>query len=214
MAGPKRRGLIDFDIAGSILPGSIITSVQLKLFLAQAAGSGGMNSGFPTQVIDLHALTDSWGEGTTEAGVTNIGTNGSGDLANDGDATWSSRFYSATTPTPWTAAGGDYVSTVSSMMTITRTVNAGFTWPSTTQLVSDVQAWLDSPSSNFGWELINEDETTVATFRAFYTRETADTTLRPQLIVNFTPAAVPEPSTLVLASLGVVTLWGIRRSVR
>jgi hypothetical protein len=53
-------------------------------------------------------------------------------------------------------------------------------------MVSDAQGWLDNPSSNFGWILVNEDETDTRTFRAYYSRETATATWHPQLQVTYT----------------------------
>src|SRR5262245_15685075 len=47
-----RRGLIDFDIAGSIPAGSTINNVQLTLFLAQVAGTDST-----PRTIELHQLT-------------------------------------------------------------------------------------------------------------------------------------------------------------
>jgi hypothetical protein len=58
-----RRGLIEFDIAGSIPAGSTINSVQLTLFLAQMAGA---DTGDRT--IELHRLTADWGQGVTGLG--------------------------------------------------------------------------------------------------------------------------------------------------
>src|SRR5262245_29943265 len=57
--GLLRRGVLSFDVAGSIPTGSTITSVSLVLQLTQ--------TNIPTQTIDLHRLTGDWGEGTSIA---------------------------------------------------------------------------------------------------------------------------------------------------
>src|SRR5262249_4693397 len=153
---------IDFDIAGSGIPvGATIQSVQLTLVLGQVAGSGGGGGGgAPT--IDLLPLTADWGEGTAQSAgvpVDNIGGQGQGAPAVGGDATWNARFYSPTTPTLWGTPGGDFSPTASASLTIVgTTTGVPYTWGSTAGMVSDVQGWLNSPASNFGWILKNEDE--------------------------------------------------------
>ncbi len=191
-----RRGLIDFDISGNIPIGATITGVQLTLFLGQVAGTDST-----PRTIGLYKLADDWGEGTTGAGQA-IGGTGQGFPANPGDATWNARFFPGT---PWATAGGDHAATASATTTVTSVINAPYTWLSTPALVSDVQGWLNTPATNFGWELINLDETTATDFRAFYTREFNDPTLRPELQITFTPAAAtaPEPASMVLLPLGM-----------
>ena len=81
-----RRALVKFDAASSVSAGSMITDVQLKLFLGQVAG----NQTAGTATISLHRLTADWGEATTGAGTPIPGA-GQGFPALDGDATWASR---------------------------------------------------------------------------------------------------------------------------
>jgi hypothetical protein len=193
-----RRGLIEFDISGNIPIGSTITSVQLTLFLGQVAGTDST-----PRTIGLYKLAADWGEGTTGAGQT-IGGTGQGFAANPGDATWNARFFPGTL---WATQGGDHAAAPSATATVNSVINAPNTWLSTPGLVSDVQGWLNAPSSNFGWELINLDETTPTDFRAFYTREFSDATLRPQLQITFdAPATVPEPTSMLLLPLGMFGL--------
>ena len=59
-------------------------------------------------------------------------------------------------------------------------------------MASDVQAWVDSPSSNFGWILIGI-ETTPVTTKRFITRNHPDPNVRPSLVVNYTPPAACTP---------------------
>jgi hypothetical protein len=190
--GSPRRALLDFDVAGNVPAGSTITSVQLTLVLQGVAGTDAT-----PRTIGLHSLLANWGEGTTGSGMGGGGT-GQGFPANPGDATWSSNFFGTST---WTNAGGDFSATASASAVVTQTLDSAYTWGSTAALVSDVQNWLDSPSSNFGWLLLG-DETGTQTFRQFYTKEEANPAFRPALEIDFTPAAsVPEPSTLVLAAI-------------
>ncbi|HVU86195.1 MAG TPA: DNRLRE domain-containing protein [Pirellulales bacterium] len=198
-ASSPRRGLIEFNVAGNIPAGSTITSVQLVLFLGQVAGSGGGGGGGGGTSIGLHDVLKAWGEGTAGSGNTSIGGTGQGFAAGTGDATWNA---SAFPSTLWTNPGGDFAAASSATIAIGTTLNAANTWGSTAAMVADVQSWLDNPSGNFGWELVNTNETSPTTFSAFWTKEAVTADLRPQLIVNYTPA--PEPSTVVLLVVGCV----------
>ncbi|WP_156912880.1 hypothetical protein [Methylocaldum szegediense] len=56
-------------------------------------------------------------------------------------------------------------------------------------MVSDVQAWLNSPSTNYGWILVNDDESSQKTFRAFYSKEAEANSVGtgPILEIDYTP---------------------------
>src|SRR5215210_3008280 len=55
--GSRRRGLIAFDVAGSVPAGSVVTSAQLTMYL-------GNTSNETAATIELHKVTRDWGEGT------------------------------------------------------------------------------------------------------------------------------------------------------
>jgi len=200
-----RRGLIDFDIAGSIPAGSTINSVQMTLFLNSVAGG---STASPT--IHLYRVSDDWGEGTAGSSVNGAGGVGQGLAAGEGDATWNARHFSATTPTLWNMAGGDFAPSDSAALTIVgTTLNAPYTWQSTPAMVADVQSWLNDSSTNFGW-LLRSDEGSASSVRGFWTREAARTgqnAFVPQLRVTYT--AVPEPGAVSLLIVGC--LLGTRR---
>jgi hypothetical protein len=62
-----------------------------------------------------------------------------------------------------------------------------------------VQSWLHDPSTNFGWMLKSDQETSPSTVRGFWTREaarTGQTAFMPQLQISYTP--VPEPGAVTL----------------
>ena len=201
------RALIAFDLS-SIPPGSTITNVQLVLTLAQVAGSGGGGGGMiaQTATIGLFPLTQNWGEGTVESNAVGIGGTGQGGPANPGDATWNAAFYEQTL---WNNPGGDHVSNASVSLFMDSNIQGTvYTYPSTSQTVADVQGWLNNPATNFGWELINANETSQRTFFAFYSREWStfpggNASQEPALQVTFTPPSqVPVP---IGASLGAFT---------
>ena len=170
-ANSIRRGLIAFDFAGSIPAGSIVVSATLRLDLSQTT--------LGPQPVELHRLTANWGEGTSNA--TTMG-GGMGAPATPGDATWIHRFYNTTF---WAAPGGDFVVTASATTTVGSVVGF-YTWGPTAGMVADVQTWLDTPATNFGWLLLG-NETTTTTAKRFNTREHSDPTTRPALIVEYVP---------------------------
>src|SRR4030067_3482017 len=57
-------------------------------------------------------------------------------------------------------------------------------------LVADVQSWVDTPASNFGW-LMKDDETTTTTARKYYSREGFTP---PKLKIDYTPASTDVPT--------------------
>ena len=184
-----RRSLIAFDIADNIPAGATITDVQLTLFLGQVAGSG-MGGGGGNSTIELHRALADWNEGTTQQQNPpndSFATLGQGAPAASGDATWNARMFPNTL---WTNPGGDFVATPSATLSVGAVLNAPYVWESTASLVSDVQQWLSAPAINFGWELVNADETTARNFRAFYSRDTATAALHPQLQITYTDANI------------------------
>ena len=162
--GTLRRGLIRFDTS-TIPPGSVITSVQLKLYMS-ATQSGAFN-------ISLHRALESWGEGASFA------FGGGGAPAQPGDATWVNRFYPGQ---PWTTPGGVYDSVASATKSVSGI--AWYTWTSSTRLVSDVQGWVTTPTNNWGW-LVLGNETTLQSVKRFDSRNSKVN--NPQLIVTYNP---------------------------
>lgn len=188
-----RRGLIEFDVASAVPAGATITGVDLTMYLGQASGASGV------QTIDLHRLTADWGEGTAGNFTTSISGTGTGSPASAGDATWNQRFYQQTN---WTAPGavGDFVSTISGSADVAATVDTAYTWLSTSAMVSDVQGWLDHPTTNDGWILLNHSEGVQQTVKAFYSRDateknSAEEPLPPEwhptLDITYTLASLP-----------------------
>jgi hypothetical protein len=210
-ATSPRRALISFDLSG-IPAGATITGVQLTLTVGQIAGSGG-SGGISTRTIGLFAITSPWGEGTVQSGSTSIGGTGQGFTANPGDATWNSAFNQQIA---WQNPGGDFNSTASASLTLTNaTPGTSFTWLSTSQLVADVQGWLTDPSKNYGWELINADETDATTFDAFYSREALSVpgvtaSQLPSLQITYTASTVPEPACSALMATALLGMAAAR----
>jgi spore coat protein A, manganese oxidase len=170
--GELRRGVLAFDIAGNVPPGSTITSVTLTLNMSRTPSS-------TARTVELHKLLADWGEGTSVAS----GQEGQGAPATTNDATWRHRFYSAIF---WTTQGGDFSGTVSASQSVG--APGSYIW-SSAQMVADVQSWLDNPTINFGW-LVQGDESGIATAKRFDTRESASP---PVLTIQYT-APTPSPT--------------------
>ncbi|MEK6701879.1 MAG: DNRLRE domain-containing protein [Planctomycetota bacterium] len=168
-----QRGLVRFDLS-QIPPGSTIVSASVTMYMVRG-GSGASN---PT--VGLYRLLASWGEGESES------SGGSGANSLPGDANWHKRFYP---DIPWTNEGGDFDATVSSSRGVSRT--AGYnTWASTGRMVSDVTGWVNSPATNFGW-LIRNNESTRGSARQFVSRESTSVETRPSLRVEYVPCIAP-----------------------
>lgn len=167
---PVRRIMLGFDVASAIPVGSVVQSVQLKLFMSKTV-VGNMS-------FNLHRLTTGWNEGPS------VGQSGNGAVALTGDSTWKHTFWNNQF---WTTPGGDFVATSSASATIGNT-QMYYTWGSTATLVSDVQSWVDNPLADFGW-ILRGPETGVSA-KKFESRESL-VAFRPNLIITFTP---PPPT--------------------
>lgn len=166
----ERRALVSFDLSG-IPQGSTVTSVSLKLHVSEARPGSG------TPEFSVHRVLSAWGEGASDAGL----PGGGGILAEAGDTTWTKRSYP---DVMWNFAGGDFDGVASG------TANAGdpetdCVFASTPGLVADVQSWLTTPNTNFGWILVGPG--TNATARRFLSRESSVPANRPTLTVTYTP---------------------------
>lgn len=162
-----RRALLYFAIADSLPAGAVIDSVEFTLHLSRTI--------VPLRTMTIHTLTADWGEGTSNAD----GLEGTGIHAQPGDATWTHRFYNTTN---WTTPGGDFVALAVSSRGVS---GVGFyTWKSAA-LATDVQSWLDTPATNFGWILIG-DETASVSAKRFDSREHPVPTNRPKLTIYYT----------------------------
>jgi hypothetical protein len=180
-----RRGLVYFDIAGNVPAGSTITSVAVMMNLTQTIAG--------TKEIGLHRILADWGTGLSDP----PGGEGNGAFALENDCTWAYRFYSETTPelSPmWASPGGDF-SPVASVSTLVGSDFGTYTWVSTAASVTDVQDWLDTPASNFGWMVINTDEVTPSTAKRFNSSENSSAATRPRIMITFDPpSATPCPA--------------------
>lgn len=166
--GSVMRVLVAFDVAGKVPPGARLTAVRLRLNLSKANSNS-------AQTIGLHRVLADWGEGSTVAS----GGGGGGGPASTGGATWLHTF----APGQWWSSPGGDLEAASSASIDVEGIRA-YEWGSTDQMVADVQAWLDNPSSNHGWLLTGNDN--AAMVKRFDTRENASAANRPSLTLTLT----------------------------
>jgi spore coat protein A len=170
-----RRAVLEFDVAGNVPAGATIDSVQLTLYCDKVGTNTAYN-------VTLHRVTSEWGEGTSNTGNSQQGR---GEPATTNDATWRHTFYSTQL---WSTPGGDYSLTASATRSVGNT--GSYTWGSTSGMVSDVQAWLNTPSQNHGWIVLSNESGTLQTTKRFATRENGTVNNRPKLVVNYTPQTI------------------------
>jgi hypothetical protein len=173
--GELRRGVVAFDIAGTIPAGSTITAVSLTMNMSMTPAG--------PETVELHKLLADWGEGTSHA----PGGEGDGAPATTNDATWRHRFFDTIF---WAMEGGDFSATVSASQSVGPV--GQYTW-SSVQMVADVQSWVNNPASNFGW-LVLGDESVAGSAKRFDTRESSSP---PVLTIEYRsgqPAPRPRPT--------------------
>lgn len=167
-----RRGLLAFDAASVAPPDSLVVGAQLELQMSRSISG--------SQTVELRRVLAAWGEGASDPEA----NEGGGAASEPGDATWIHTFYPSDL---WTSIGGDFAANPSAATPV-GSVGVYF-WGSTPEMVADVQAWLDDPSSDFGWLLLGNEGTT-ATAKRFNTRENPQVTSRPKLTIELVPKAI------------------------
>ncbi|MBU0686673.1 MAG: DNRLRE domain-containing protein [Candidatus Margulisbacteria bacterium] len=153
-----RRGIIQFDLS-SIPINATVTSATLELYVY---ATGGFD-----YVVNLHRIQQSPVRDWQESSVT-----------------WNNY----KTGTAWSSGGGDYSSTISG------TVIWGGGPPyakwgtfESTQLVNDVQSFISTPATNFGWLVKGSDEAVGSSYYAYFysNDEPTQTTKRPKLSITY-----------------------------
>ncbi len=168
-----KRAILWFDIAGQIPPDATIQSVRLELSVNKTRDDG-------PRPFFLHRISDSWTEGNSDT----IGNEGIAGAATDGDATWTYRTY-RNNDLRWVNPGGDFDAEISAETNI-GLVGSTAVFESMT-MTADVQAWLDSPETNFGWMLKGvEDPDDFWATRRFASADSETPADRPKLIIEFT----------------------------
>lgn len=160
----------------SSLSGSTINSVTLTLYTLKVDGTSNPFAYQLNLVGESTAFTDS-------------------------STTWNN----SQTGTPWTTAGGDIGSTLTSMNLDPRAavVNTGYTFASTSSFVSYVQSAVNS-SGTLNMELKLDVEATGTTREIYFFYDNNGVAYAPQLTIDYT--AVPEPATVPMLLGGICLL--------
>jgi hypothetical protein len=157
----RNHGVLRFDLAGRIPAGALVTSVRLSLSVANSPNLSFYN-------FDLRRVLKPWAE--TEA-------------------TWMIRLApNVAWDTPGGMIGTDFSQTISASQMIGSTNT--YVFGSTSNLVADVQNWLNHPDTNFGWVLMTTDEEINFSARRFASREN---TVRPLPTLEVQYTASPPP---------------------
>lgn len=188
---PRNRGLFSFDIAGNIPAGSKILSVSMSIEVTRISNDNpGSNARY-----HLHRMLRHWGEGNkvTYIDPPRLSTNGLGALATLGEASWNHRMAETTNTwaIPGGAAGIDYAAQPTATQDIFGPASSPYYFQSqlNSNLVQEIQFWLDHPERNFGWMIKADNELVDWTARRFGSRES---TLPPRMTIQFIPPPVLE----------------------
>ena len=212
-----KYGLLAFNVSG-IPAGATITGATLDLYIGIVAGSGSgnvTNSGNP-RTISVYDESQAWGASSNASGATSFSGHGSGSPANTGDATWNDAAYNSNSSlaTAWSSGMPANITSSSVALATTSgipgTTNAEVLWTSAA-LATEVQGWVNTPSSNNGLALVNSNSMSAQTFLGFWSASGAANSgngLAPDLVVSY---VVPEPLSLSLVVFGMPILLCRRR---
>ncbi|MCI0537645.1 MAG: DNRLRE domain-containing protein [Verrucomicrobiales bacterium] len=185
----RSRILVKFDLAGALPANTTIHSAILKLTVTRAPDGGGVNS-----IFAAHRILRPWGEGAKK------GNAPGGAMAGVREATWQMRFHPDES---WGLPGGqpgvDYVEAPSSSERVLGTGAYEFEFGA--MAILEMQAWLNDPSSNFGWMLLTQAEQAPKSARRFAAREFPEPNARPVLIIEFSASPKLVPPTITSISL-------------
>jgi cysteine-rich repeat protein len=165
--GSRRRALLSFDVAGAVPAGAPVYDVVLTMYVSRTRAVD--------QTVGLHRVLADWGEGASNAAA----EEGSGVAAAVGDATWSYRSYATDS---WATSGGD-IDPTASAETVVGAEGAFYAW-SSPRMATEVQAWVDGTTDNFGWLLLGNEVGTRVTKR-FDSRENLTASQWPRLTIRF-----------------------------
>jgi len=193
---PSYNALTYFDLAGQVPAGAIIDSATLSLYV--------IDSSYATANVNLYRVTDPnskgmWREGTTSA-----------DNSADGVAWLRRDGTNSTVTTAWTSTTGSTImdSVNASSSGTLPFVNNGTGWVTSTNLKTDVQAWVSGTAVNQGWYI--RATGTGANEQNIPSNQNATVAYRPKLTITYhtaaTPTPVPTPTPTPTIAPGTITL--------
>jgi hypothetical protein len=199
--GGAMRGLIRFAMPPGLQGHVTVTGAQLRL-VVRALPNG---TTAPATVETLAAVSQSWLEGNgvgETSGTYTVGQACGGSITG---ATWNDTM--CTTATAWLSAGGTVAASPSAQAS-TSGVAAGspVLWDSAANpgMTSDVQSWIDAPTTNDGWRMASSTEGVAGSAQRFYSKESG--TSAPSLTITYTckPGFVESGTSCVAVSVPAV----------
>ena len=179
-ASSRRRGLVKFDVAGTLPAGALITDARLQMDALAVEKS-------TTAVVALRTVTRDWGEGVSSAAAPDdlLGANSTTD-----DATWIHAKYNYIS---WSNPGGDF-NFFDEVTKTSVTVAGTYTWGPAAGMLSDVQSWYQNGKNNKGWILLANEDRDIG-WKRFASSEHTVAAQRPRLILTFFTS---EPATAIV----------------
>ncbi len=171
--GVPARGIFRFDLSGVIPVGAVVRTATLTVHVTTVPAFDVQNSMF-----ELRRVLQGWAEASVS---------------------WSERNSGSAWNLPGASGAGDVAGTASATAFVSSA--GGYTFGSSDALVADVQAWVNSAGTNFGWRLHAQSESTPRTARLFASRE-GDAAKRPSLSVTYDPPATPPALTVLPVANG------------
>lgn len=168
VSGEGVRSLLRFDVASAVPSGSTVLDVVLTLNLGETDGTSAQ--------VGILPVTRAWGEAGSDAS----GNEHTGAPAAPFDATWQYAFYDGS---EWSTPGGD-LSSLSAQATVAGI--GSYEWFSN-ELISDVQAWVDNATTNFGWAISTASEQ----LKSFVSKDSPGGILAPTLEITYEPPPGP-----------------------
>src|ERR1051325_9203336 len=201
-APARMHALMRFELVG-VPVNATITSAELNVTVTRVPPVP------VSSMFELRRVLKEWGEGKE------MGTIGA--PAIDGEATWLAPKHLGPAWSGEGASGADdVVAQISSAVEIDSF--GAYTFPSTPELVADVQGWLANPGSNFGWMMKSDSENLAQSARRFANREAGAGA--PTLTITYTAPAVElkilrfelRPAGMFLTWTGGTTPYQVARA--
>lgn len=173
--GARRRALLAFEDLTGLGQNPSVTNAELTLFMSKTI-SGSLN-------VSLHRALADWGEAGSDA----RGPEGTGIEGENGDVTWTQAMIGGDL---WSSPGGDYVAEASSTASVD-VEGQFYTFPSTPELIADIELWAANPDQNYGWVLLGDESAGTGTAKRFNSREHDNTSRRPMLAMTYIAGEAP-----------------------
>ena len=181
--GGVMRGLVRFAMPLGLQGRVTVSNVKLML-TTRALGSGAAG---PALLQSLQAVSEAWVQGNGVGDVSTLNTVGQTCGGSISGVTWRQSDCLDGSGTTWTTPGGTVSATVSGQATTPGVIDTVVVWDSAasgnTGMNADVQAWIDTPSNNFGWRISSSDEVTFSSAQRFYASEVGANV--PSLVIAY-----------------------------